>query len=508
MSQVPLRALAVAAVLAVGPVVIAQQTPPPVPQVTVTGEVNHPGSIDWTAQMTVQTAINASGGMTDRAAQFFTITHRSGTRAISTSSSQLSRLVQPGDSIEVPGRSFLGSTAQVLVEGAVQSPGAYTLSAHTTSALAAIAAAGGFTPEAGPDVQVWTRPGPIGVTVAPIDASTSPDDVIIFHISRTALEGNRAFTLFRNSGAVVVPRADATTIAGGTVTVTGDVKKPGPVSLERLTLRAALVAAGGLTSNYDGSFSISHAPSAGPASMGGRETVGYQDIADGSLDLPLRDGDAVTTLSFVPGDFTSEMAGSRMRAVQWRARPGLNGSDAKTTAQEALTRRNAQPMMDDGPPWAPLVLADMAVERQVGDRLEVLRPTPAFVLEPADAVTVIQRRWDVPTYPLKLSDLVGDWRIDASRDLRLDVRGGAVIGVMTDGATSMRLKGEALGNLLVLRAVNEGLRGSLAPHDALSSISMAYFGPQGGLTGHTDTLHAGVEGLRYFTRDDWHATYR
>jgi hypothetical protein len=52
--------------------------------------------------------------------------------------------------------------------------------------------------------------------------------------------------------------------------------------------------------------------------------------------------------------------------------------------------------MGDGPPWAPLVLADMTIERQIGDRLEMLRPTPTFVLEPGDAVTVLQRRWDGP----------------------------------------------------------------------------------------------------------------
>ena len=507
MSQVPLRALAVVAVLAAGPDVIAQQTPAPVPQVTVTGEVNHPGSIDWTAHMTVQAAINASGGVTDRAAPNYTLTHHSGAGAMSTFSSQYSRLVQPGDRLEINARLSPGGS-RVFVGGAVRSPGHYTVPSGMHSVATAISAAGGLAPDAGADVQVWTRPGPIGVPGAPIDASTSPDDVIIFHVSRTALEGRGALTLLRDSGAVVVPRADARTIAGGTVTVTGDVKKPGPVSLERLTLRAALVAAGGLTSIQDRSFSISHASSPGPASMGGRETVGYQDIADGSLDLPLRDGDVVTTLSFVRGDFTAEMSGSRMRAVQWRVRPGLSGSDAKTTAQEALTRRNAQPMMGDGPPWAPLVLADMTVERLVGDRVVVLRPTPAFLLEPADAVTVIQRRWDVPTYPLRLDDLVGDWRIDASRDLRLDVQGGAVTGLMTDGATSVRLKGEALGNLLVLRLVNDGPKGPLSPHDALSAVSAAYFDPRGGLTGHTGTLHAGVEGLHYFTRDDWHAVYR
>jgi protein involved in polysaccharide export with SLBB domain len=507
MSQVSLRALAVVAVLVAGPDVIAQQTPAPVPHVTVTGEVNHPGSIDWTPQMTVQAAIDATGGLTDRATRIFTITRAAGTRMISLSSPQPSHLLEPGDRLDVARRPYAGAGPRVFVAGAVRSPGAYTVTAGSQSISAAIAAAGGFTADAGKEIQVWTRPGPLRQDAAPIDASTKPDEVVIYHVSRKALDSRDPFVGVGDNGAVVVPRADAVTFVGGSVTMTGDVRKPGIVRADRLSVRAALVAAGGLSSEQGRSISIAHAHADGSTSAGGRETVGYREIADGSLDVPLRDGDVVRIAHFVAGGSFST-AGSKMRVVQWTAGTSLNGANVTTTAQEALTKRNSEPMMGDGPPWAPMVLADMTVERQGGDRLEVLRPTPTFVLVPGDAVTVIQRRWDVPTYPLKLDDLVGDWAIDSSRDLRLQIQGGTIKGVMTEGATSTRLAGEAFGNLVVLRAAAEPPRAPLAPGYPLSSICTAYFGPGGQLVGRTQTLHVGVDGLHYTTDESWHAVYR
>src|SRR5262249_43535456 len=154
----------------------------------------------------------------------------------------------------------------------------------------------------------------------------------------------------------------------GTVTVSGDVHKPGSVRSDRLSLRGVLMAAGGLTSITPmDSGAVDHArPDGSAALVGGRGALSYPGIAGGSVGVPLRDGDAVKvpSASFSGGSFETDIVPGGVHVVEWFVGRPMTGATpnpyaAGATAQEALTARNAQKRSPDGPPEAPLLVSDM-----------------------------------------------------------------------------------------------------------------------------------------------------
>ena len=263
--------------------------------------------------------------------------------------------------------------------GEVKSPGNYIVPAGRELVGRAVAAAGGFSATAGTDIQIWHAPRP---GAAPISATTDPASVSIMHVSRRAIEEHRAqdWLLMSDGAAVVVapstppPSADAP----GRVSVAGDVTNPTSLPLAGLTIRAALEQAGGPTPTASSTVTVRRA-SAGAINRGG-ETVGYQDIADGSIAIVLHDGDTITVQP--SRELTLRYGSNRLQnsimSSSWA--PGL-------TLQQYLDGINKPSPFESR---VPIAVTQVQVQREVNHQVQSLAPTPDFLLQPKDVIVVIR----------------------------------------------------------------------------------------------------------------------
>jgi protein involved in polysaccharide export with SLBB domain len=349
-------------------------------QVKVDGEVKRPGALDWMPNMTVQQAIDLAGGLTDRALQFW-ITRASDGRMFR-SMGELRSVLQPGDALQVTRRPFAGAGPRVNVLGQVKTPGTYTLSAGSNTVVLAMTAAGGLTASAGSDIQIleWRH----GEGSGPITEATDRAALSITHISRRSLEENRApYWLLRSDDtAIWVPEAEVPT-SGGRVLVTGDVRTPLDLTFTgTLTLKDAIAKAGGPEVTAGPSVVLTRTAPVAPFHKS-RETVIWRDVADGSLDLALRDGDVVDvprqlfvsiSISISNGDGKRE-TGSMMWSV------GL-------TVQKTLDIFNRPSPFKAGPPPPPIAIDHVKIQRQVDGRVQMLDAAADFVLQPNDKIIV------------------------------------------------------------------------------------------------------------------------
>jgi protein involved in polysaccharide export with SLBB domain len=350
-------------------------------QVVVSGEVQRPGPVDWTPQMTVAQALAAVGGVTERASQTITVTRHQGNVAVSRSGVPATFTVQAGDRIDVRPTPYTGIGPHLTVRGEVKNPGEYTVGSGPGMLSRAIAAAGGYSAEAGSDVQVrrvWQgRPGSSAITTATADPST----ITIDHMSRRSIEGGRAEPFLTPDGATVLVTAASPAPASdalGRVTITGDVARPTSLPLAGLTIRAAIDGAGGLNPTAIKLVTIIRA-----SGTSRREYVSYSDIVDGSIDIPLHDGDAIN----VPISTFVTLRDAR--------RPGARASTswsnaAGRTVQKCLDSFNRPNPFDALRGTLPVSVDQVQVQREVDHQIQNLTPTPDFVLQGNDVIVVVR----------------------------------------------------------------------------------------------------------------------
>jgi protein involved in polysaccharide export with SLBB domain len=356
----------------------AQQTTSSVP-VVVSGEVQRPGPVDWTPQMTVAQALAAVGGVTDRASQTITVIRHQGDVAVARSGVSATFMVQAGDRIDVSRTPYAGIGPHLTVRGEVKNPGEYTVASGPGMLSRAIAAAGGYSAEAGSDVQVWrVWQGPRGsssVTIATADPST----VTINHMSRRSIDEAQSGPFLITDGQTVVVTAASPVPASdalGRVTITGDVARPTSLPLAGLTIRAAMDGAGGLNPTAMKLLTIIRA--SGPSR---RESVNYSDIVDGSIDIPLHDGDAIN----VPMSTSVTLRDARS--------PGASSSwldAAGWTLQKCLDSFNRPNPFDALRGTRPVSVDQVQVQREVDHQIQNLTPTPDFVLQGNDVIVVVR----------------------------------------------------------------------------------------------------------------------
>ena len=256
MPQVGRRALLVLLILlviAAQGAAIAQQQTAPTPRITVTGEVKQPGSFDWTPGLTAGQAVALAGGLTDRAMPTWWVHRVEGQRGMGLPVLPAT-VLRAGDTPQIMRRPYEAAGPRVNVFGAVKTPGEYTLTTDRNVVAAAIAAAGGFADDAGRDVQLWQWRGVHGAEL--IGANVNHADIVISHIARREIEYQPTNYVPAprddNSAIWVAPASAEAASNAASVSVTGEVLRPGTIQLNAATVKSALVAAGGL------------APTAGP----------------------------------------------------------------------------------------------------------------------------------------------------------------------------------------------------------------------------------------------------
>jgi len=147
----------------------------------------------------------------------------------------------------------------------------------------------------------------------------------------------------------------------------------------RLTLKEAIVKAGGPGDTAGPFIILTRLVSSDPVHRS-REMVPWKDVADGSLDLALCDGDAIE----VPRQLFVSIAvssgdGQRAGSMMWAA--GL-------TVQKALDNFNRPSPWRPGPPPAPIALDRVKIQRSVDGRVQTLDASADFILLPNDKIIV------------------------------------------------------------------------------------------------------------------------
>jgi protein involved in polysaccharide export with SLBB domain len=357
----------------------AQQTASSV-QVVVSGEVQRPGPVDWTPRMTVAQALAAVGGVTDRASQTITVIRHQGDVAVSRSGVSATFTVQAGDRIDVSRTPYAGIGPHLTVRGEVKNPGEYTVASGPGMLSRAIAAAGGYSAGAGSDVQVWRvwhgPPGSNTVTTATPDPST----VTIGHMSRRSIEAAQSGLFLITDGQTVVVTAPSPVPASdalGRVTITGDVARPTSLPLAGLTIRAAMDAAGGLNPTAMKLLTIIRASGSSAS-----EYANYSDIVDGSIDIPLYDGDTIK----VPMSTSVTLRDTRSRGVSTTWSSGAAG----WTIQKYLDSFNRPDPFRSPGETRPVSVDQVQVQREVDHQIQNLTPTPDFVLQGNDVIVVVR----------------------------------------------------------------------------------------------------------------------
>jgi protein involved in polysaccharide export with SLBB domain len=295
-------------------------------------------------------------------------------------------VLQSGDTLKVSRKSYAGTGPRVNVLGQVKTPGEYTLSAASNTVALAIAAAGGLSTGAGSDIQIleWR----LGKDAGPIAEATDRSNLTITHVSRRMLDEHRApLMLLRSDDAAVwVPEREIPA-SGGRVMVTGDVVTPLDLTFTgTLTLKDAIAKAGGPNPTAGPSIMLTRTASAADTTRRSRELVTWHDVADGSLDLTLRDGDAIEVprraLLSPPSVSISVSLGAGKSQTGWQScPPGL-------TLQQALDNFNRPSPFSPGPSPQPIAMDHVTIQRQVEGRMVTLTGTPDFVLQANDKVIV------------------------------------------------------------------------------------------------------------------------
>jgi protein involved in polysaccharide export with SLBB domain len=274
------RHLAAACLLLLAPALRAQ-TPPPQPvavHINVVGEVKNPGEYAWVSGMTVAQAIAAAGGETPRASNVL-IKARHGDMMTKRVNVPLTSALDSEDTVEITKRPYDADGPRVRVIGEVNKPGVYTLASPRNPIASAIAAAGGFTANAGDDVQVL-MPAPFNGAVE--------------HLSRRSIEAGSSSAIPGLNGDDATIRVEAKTApaaASGRIIVRGEVATPIDFAFSGIvTLKQALERAGEPLATAAPNIILMRRVSPSDRS---RELLQYADIADGALDLVLRDEDIV-----------------------------------------------------------------------------------------------------------------------------------------------------------------------------------------------------------------------
>jgi protein involved in polysaccharide export with SLBB domain len=342
------------------------QTPPPqasAGHINVVGEVKNPGQYTWVSGMTVAQAIAAAGGETPRANNIL-IKALHGDRMTSRVNVPLTSVLESEDTVEITRRPYDANGPRVRVVGEVSQPGVYTLASPRNAIASAIAAAGGFTANAGDDVQVL-RPAPFNGAVE--------------HVSRRSIEAggsNAILGLNGDDATIRVEAKSAPAAASGRIIVRGEVATPIDFAFSGIvTLKQALERAGEPLATAGPIIVLMRRISPSDRS---RELVQYADIASGALDLVLRDDDIL------------EVQKSRFFSITENTHFGTRSWSPGLTLQQVLDAFNKNETSSRTAPGLSVTADHVTIRRKVDGQFQLLAGVSGFLILPNDEVIIVR----------------------------------------------------------------------------------------------------------------------